>query len=210
MDPQEADLARTVMGEICVVTRTKGQNSSSQKAANDTVQVISIRDRQDGWRAADVAIKGFRDNIYFHKAKGQVICGGNNWSKYRSGDYQPTPSKVLQGLPTFKGDLTTMERAIAVQWEGYADLFAGTIREIGNGATGTVAIVLPNNDGHCTGDYKASSRTAGTWSIKCTNGLAADGTYKAFGSGKGASGTGTDKKGRKVTYTMGGRPKRRH
>lgn len=204
VNPDEANLTREVMSEACVISRTKGANSSSRKADMEAITVMSIRDRHDGWRAADVAYRSFRDNIYFHTAKGQVICGGKNWEKFTTGVYQPSDSKFLQARADYRPESNGMERAIAVHWEGYAELFAGTIREIGNGAKGIVAITLPNNDGECTGGYEADSRTTGTWSIACTNGLSANGTFTAFGKGKGASGTGSDMQGRKVSYTMGG------
>ncbi|MBT6096238.1 MAG: hypothetical protein HOH04_15235 [Rhodospirillaceae bacterium] len=50
-----------------------------------------------------------------------------------------------------------------------------------------------------------TSRTEGTWTLSCTNDMAASGTLKAYGSGKGSSGVGKDTKGNTVTYTLGGR-----
>lgn len=205
VDPQEAELARSLISESCAVTKTKGSNETSRQAEAQQIAVMSIRDRHDGWRAIDAAMQGFRDNIYFNRKAGQVICGGKNWHTFTStaGAYTPSTSKILQALPEYQA--RGFERSIAVSWEGRPELFAGTIREVGTGETGTVAIVLPNNEGNCSGGYTATGRTTGHWTIDCTNGLNAKGTYTAFGDGKGASGIGVDNQGRKVTYTIGGR-----
>ena len=97
-----------------------------------------------------------------------------------------------------------MKRSIAVSWEGYTDLFSGVIEETRGGQGGNVQIILPNNDGTCNGRYDYASNDGGSWSVACTNSLAASGTFTAYGNGKGASGNGIDALGRKVNYTMGG------
>lgn len=91
-----------------------------------------------------------------------------------------------------------------MSWEGYDKLIAGeiTLDQSSNG--GTVSTTLPDGDGTCSGQYQMQDRTSGTWSLACTNGMAASGTLKAYGSGKGSSGEGIDAKGNKVTYTVGG------
>jgi hypothetical protein len=207
IDPTEADLALHVMGEVCVMNSMRGAHTRNRQLKLPQATVMSIESRHDGWRAADVAYKGFRDNIYFNKETAMVICGGKNWTAFTSstaGEHG-VRSKTLQKLPDYVATANIMDRSIAVSWEGYDTLFAGTIHELSNGANGTVAIVLPDNKGTCRGTYQTKTRTQGTWSISCTNGLAADGIFTVFGSGKGASGTGFDKLGRKVTYTMGGK-----
>lgn len=110
-----------------------------------------------------------------------------------------SPIKSSRG----KGTSSVQTRPIAVEWEGYVELIAGIIgyREADRG--GVVRMQLPSNDGQCTGNYQLFGHSEGTWSVACTNGLAASGTFKGFGAGKGASGSGTDVQGRKVRWTVG-------
>jgi len=95
-------------------------------------------------------------------------------------------------------------RPIAVEWEGYKDLVAGHIEYETNGKQATIWATLPNNEGRCTGRSELTSRQQGIWSVACTNGLAASGSFEGFGAGKGASGVGIDTQGRKVRFTLGG------
>ncbi len=99
-----------------------------------------------------------------------------------------------------KGD----SRPIAMNWEGYSKLIAGTVTLNQNKKSDSVAMTLPNGDGTCTGNYTMQNNTAGVWSLACSNGMAASGTLTAYGQGKGSSGEGVDTKGKKVTYTLGG------
>ena len=98
VDPKEADLVRYLMDETCAVTTTKSSNIRQKKADLDRIAVLSIHDRHDGWRAADIAFKGFRDNIYFNKGTAQMICGGKNWSSFKGGNYTASNSKILSEL----------------------------------------------------------------------------------------------------------------
>jgi len=68
---------------------------------------------------------------------------------------------------------------------------------------GAISLQLPNNEGSCTGIYNFGTKSKGTWALACTNGMAASGTFEAFGSNKGSAGEGTDTKGLKVKYTIG-------
>ena len=102
-----------------------------------------------------------------------------------------------------KGDSVVQTRPIAVEWEGYAELIAGIIGYSEADRVGDVRMLLPGNEGQCTGNYQLFRYSDGTWSVACTNGLAASGTFKGFGAGKGASGSGTDVQGRKVRWTVG-------
>lgn len=106
------------------------------------------------------------------------------------------PTKAEQQLYS-----STDKRSLAVQWEGYGNLISGIVEETPDKNGGIVNAILPNNDGTCKGRYNHN----GTWNIACTNGLAASGTFKNFGSGKGASGVGVDAFGRRVVFTMGGK-----
>ena len=99
-----------------------------------------------------------------------------------------------------------LRRSIAVSWEGYDNLFSGIVEERSHGRKGDVKIVLPKNEGECTGNYFATHSSGGWWNIICSNGLKASGDFTMYGAGKGASGSGKDAQGRRVTYTIGGVP----
>lgn len=94
-------------------------------------------------------------------------------------------------------------RPIAVEWEGYGKLIAGKIELDEKKGGGKMSMQLPDNDGSCTGSFKFSADTKGTWAMACTNSTAASGTFKTNGPNKGSSGEGADTKGRKVKYTIG-------
>ena len=106
--------------------------------------------------------------------------------------------------PGFSSQSGEQRRAIAVEWEGVAPLIAGevTLQQ----ANGELALSLPNGQGECTGSYFAidKQQRSGAWSVSCSNGLSALGTYTAHVRGKGASGEGRDKLGREVKYSIAG------
>jgi len=201
IDPKMATLAKNVLADSCALTSTKGSNSKSNDFKLDEIYISHIEEIRQGVYQASTYFRGFGSNITFDINKARAGCGANSTKLYPS-RYLTTYLAKLGKTPETK---PSEKRSIAISWEGYTDLFSGTIEELQNGASGNVKITLPNNDGKCSGQYKATSRTKGNWSISCTNKLRASGTYTAFGDGKGASGVGKDVKGRTVTYTLGGR-----
>ena len=92
------------------------------------------------------------------------------------------------------------ERALALTWEGYEDLIAGTIKFSENNNKGNIKLTLPNNDGSCEGSYSLQDDGKGTWQISCTNDMGAAGTLKW--SDSGTTGTGIDYKNKKVKFTV--------
>ena len=93
------------------------------------------------------------------------------------------------------------ERSIALQWEGYNDLIAGTIKFNEKNYKGTLKLPLPNNDGTCNGFYKLQEGGNGVWQMTCTNNNGASGTLKWDGSG-GVTGKGRDYKNKKLKFTV--------
>ena len=92
------------------------------------------------------------------------------------------------------------ERALALNWEGYEDLIAGTIKFSENNNKGNIKLTLPNNDGSCEGSYSLQESGKGTWQIACTNNMGAAGTLKWGDSG--TTGIGRDYKDKKVKFTV--------
>lgn len=206
LDTPDALLAKHILDTHCVISTSKGGGRSTESPVNKSrSHVYSVTERPNGWLAADISSpsprgRAFRGNIYFNKMTAEYACGTDNW---RAGN-DPSSSVGFYKTDLITPKPSTTKRSIAVSWEGYADLFSGVIEETGNGQGGNVQIILPNNEGDCTGRYDATSKTRGSWSVSCTNDLAASGTFTAYGKGKGASGNGTDARGRMVSYTVGG------
>jgi len=93
------------------------------------------------------------------------------------------------------------EGSIALSWEGYEDLIAGTVIYDEANYKGTLNLPLPNNDGTCDGTYSLQKGGKGTWQIACSNNMGAAGTLKWVKDG-GVTGTGRDHNDKKVKFTV--------
>jgi hypothetical protein len=93
------------------------------------------------------------------------------------------------------------ERSIALSWDGYEDLIAGTVKFDEADYKGTLSIPLPNNDGTCDGTYSLQEGGKGTWQIACSNNMGAAGTLKWTKNG-GVTGSGRDHNDKKVKFTV--------
>ena len=93
------------------------------------------------------------------------------------------------------------ERSIALSWDGYEDLIAGTVEFNEADYTGALNLPLPNNDGTCDGTYSLQEGGKGTWQIACTNNMGAAGTLKWTENG-GVTGSGRDHNDKKVKFTV--------
>tara|TARA_B100000902_G_scaffold393540_1_gene448007 strand:- start:1302 stop:2111 length:810 start_codon:yes stop_codon:yes gene_type:complete len=93
------------------------------------------------------------------------------------------------------------ERSIALSWDGYEDLIAGTVEFDETDYKGNLNLQLPNNDGTCDGTYSLQEGGKGTWQIACTNNMGAAGTLKWNKNG-GVTGSGRDHNDKKVKFTV--------
>jgi len=93
------------------------------------------------------------------------------------------------------------ERSIAVSWDGYNNLIAGTVEFDETDYKGTLNLPLPNNDGICEGSYSLQEDGKGTWQIACTNNMGAAGTLRWTKDG-GVTGSGRDHDDKKVKFTV--------
>ena len=93
------------------------------------------------------------------------------------------------------------ERSIALSWEGYSSLIAGSINFNEADYKGTLNLSLPNGDGDCSGSYLLQSDGKGTWQIACTNDMSAAGTLK-WNKTNGVTGSGRDYNDKKVKFTV--------
>ena len=90
---------------------------------------------------------------------------------------------------------------MALSWEGYEDLIAGTVNFDETDYKGTLNLPLPNNDGTCDGTYSLQKGGKGTWQIACSNNMGAAGTLKWTEKG-GVTGIGRDHNDKKVKFTV--------
>ena len=93
------------------------------------------------------------------------------------------------------------ERPLALSWDGYSNLIAGTVKFNESDYNGVLNLALPNNDGTCKGSYSLQADGKGTWQISCTNNMGAAGTLKWVKDG-GVTGTGRDHNDKKVKFTV--------
>jgi len=173
----------------------------------------------NGWHKVAVTSVSASGFVYANSESGNFVCGKKNWQSYatRNGiqgtwnlvkiDVAKTLAKAndmsTASNESQESDMKGDTRPIAVSWEGYETLIAGTATLVQRSGEGALNLNLPKNEGKCTGQYVMKSRNGGIWSVACTNGLAANGEFTSHGKGKGASGEGKDVNGKKVTYTIG-------
>jgi hypothetical protein len=213
--------------EGSLVTRHQMQKANS-------VTIRSISKGEDGWWRIGYIWSGNYWNFYANKNKRSAFCGEGDFRKrgyhfrkieatlsdnalrtaFIDGSHSPSSSQnksqaddtVKANTPESKPQSSAADtRPIAVSWEGYSELLAGTVSFTETKGKGVVNVSLPNGEGSCTGRYQFLNDSSGTatWAVACTNNLAASGTLKGLGKNKGSTGEGTDTKGNKVKFTMG-------
>ncbi len=199
------------------------EQTSGRKLTGDVKMATEVTIRrlfisETDWFKAEMQGNGVIDNVFYSPKNGRFICGQKTWDKYSDtkgvefkeyGTSEKTLGITNKNTPSnniSNTKPTDDKRSIAISWDGYQNLISGSIELAPNPKTvGLVSIKLPNNEGSCSGQTKQIDRKTGVWSISCTNGMSAAGTYDAYGDGQGASGTGTDSKGNKVRYTISAR-----
>ena len=113
----------------------------------------------------------------------------------------PKITKKKEPKKTVKKYELKGEKSIALSWEGYEELIAGTVNFDETDYRGTLKLPLPNNDGTCDGTYSLQEGGKGTWQIACTNNMGAAGTLNWDGNG-GVTGKGRDHNDKKVKFTV--------
>ncbi len=196
----QEERAAYIVASNCVTTR--GQSSytaQTQKIDTTKVHIYGLMNGEGGWVLIDARIRRVRDVIYYNLNSGETVCGFRNW-KTLGRKFHKAPGNV--DFFALSGSATET-RPIAVEWDGQSSLFAGYIEFSDTGRDGRISVTLPDNEGTCSGTYRYDADRHGTWSITCTNGLAASGDIQSYGKGQGASGEGVDARGNKVQFTIG-------
>jgi hypothetical protein len=144
------------------------------------------------------------DTIAFDFAKKVALLSG-----HKSGYVPPKmPEKLATAKPASPSDAGWRTVPFAASWEGRDDLLSGVLKyqdDKGRGAleAATGEVTCRGQWQFVSGTYGTSDPPTGTWSIACTDGRAASGTYVSDRLGKGV-GRGTDAEGRAVKITYGG------
>ena len=111
------------------------------------------------------------------------------------------PTKTKEPKKVLKKYKIKGKRSIALSWEDYDDLIAGSVNFEETDYKGTLNFSLPNNDGMCDGTYSLQDIGKGTWQITCTNNMGAAGNLKWFKDGS-VIGAGIDYDNKKVKFTV--------
>ena len=90
---------------------------------------------------------------------------------------------------------------MALSWEGYENLIAGSLKFDEKNYKGNINLSLPNDDGICEGNYILQDNGKGTWNLSCSNNMGAAGTLKWKKDG-GVTGIGRDFNDKKVKFTV--------
>ena len=128
------------------------------------------------------------------------FLGNSTSSTSSSNDLKKTEPKEIENKSVKKYELKG-ERALALSWEGYENLIAGTLAFDEKNYKGDIKLSLPNDDGTCEGNYILQDNGKGTWNLSCSNNLGAAGTLKWEKNG-GVTGIGRDFNDKKVKFTV--------
>ena len=203
----------------CITTNydTAGKQTTGNTKAATKPLIRRLFTSETDWYKVVASVNGVIDNIYYSSSSRKLICGQKLWDSFEDTKHiqfiEYGVSRITIGVreqanltPSNNQTQVIETRPIAVSWDGYSDLISGEIVFLKSApGTGNVKITLPKGDGTCSGRSKAIQPSNGVWSLSCTNGMSAAGTYESYGDGKGESGAGTDANGREVRYTIGGR-----
>lgn len=117
---------------------------------------------------------------------------------------QGRQASAVAALPAPRPSTLQLRNPLTGRWEGVADSMTGIAESTDDGTGGTVSFALPGGNDTCKGTFLyAAGRTSGRWTAACTNELTASGTFESLGTNKGFRGTGTDNRGRLVSFTIG-------
>ena len=178
------------------------KNSKNPKGLNLSKELKHGRDhvaqiiKDGGYYSGDITLlKGYK-KVGREKDGSKNLSSTTTKAKITKKDEKKKESKKVVKKYELKG-----ERSIALSWDGYEDLIAGTVEFDEADYKGTLNLPLPNNDGICEGTYSLQEGGKGTWQIACTNNMGAAGTLKWTKNG-GVTGAGRDHNDKKVKFTV--------
>jgi hypothetical protein len=108
-------------------------------------------------------------------------------------------------VPKWPTSTKTEKRPIALHWEGKNQLMIGEVELPVSGANGKVSFSLPDNSGKCSGTFGFRDRSSGVWAAACSTEETLSGSFISAGQGRAITGTGTDREGNAIKFTIGPR-----
>ena len=178
------------------------KNSKNPKGLNLSKELKHGRDhvaqiiKDGGYYSGDITLlKGYK-GVSREKDGSKNLSSTTTKAKITKKAEKKKESKKVVKKYELKG-----ERSIALSWDGYENLIAGTVEFDEADYKGTLNLPLPNNDGTCEGTYSLQEGGKGTWQIACTNNMGAAGTLKWTKNG-GVTGSGRDHNDKKVKFTV--------
>jgi len=186
-------------GDNCYPSHMKAMNECTKKskARGNGRCFVFAKARKIVWDSKNIKLR-----TKFDEDEIRRIFQENNWlgslsnQTIKSNKVDKKENKKITKKYELNG-----ERSIALSWEGYKELIAGTVTFNEADYKGTLNLPLPNNDGSCDGSYSLQQGGKGTWQIACTNNMGAAGTLKWTENG-GVTGSGRDHNGKKVKFTV--------
>lgn len=210
LSPEDTRIAGRVAEAVqrkCIHYRY-AEGATPQKTSGDLKfsappQIRRLFTSPTGWAKAEFFGDGVWSNVYYHEASDRIACGDALWQTNTSnaGVVFTEVRPVGAARPASVAIATI--RPLAVQWDAQGGLLSGTVRLVEQGRRGTIQVDLPEGRGSCTGAHEMQADGRGVWSVACSNGATASGTFQALGAGKGSTGSGADAKGGKVQFTIG-------
>ncbi|MCZ6623818.1 MAG: hypothetical protein O7B35_06240, partial [Deltaproteobacteria bacterium] len=127
-------------------------------------------------------------------------------------DEVPEPPAGYKAAKAGKGIEEGVELPLKARWEGIQENLTGKFLAASTNRSGRIWFALPGKSGECTGEwshesgeYETPEPHTGSWSLLCTNGMSASGTYVSSEPRKG-TGKGKDRNGNVVNFTFGPQP----
>ncbi len=125
------------------------------------------------------------------------------------GDEVPEPPAGWKAVKAGKSIEGAIELPLKARWEGIQEDLSGKFLTASMMCGGRIWFALPSKSSECTGEWSHESGTyetpdlpTGTWSLLCTNGMSASGTYISTEPGIGTGG-GKDRDGNVVNFSFG-------
>jgi len=117
----------------------------------------------------------------------------------------PNPASTNRSSPPVQ----LRSAPLALSWDGVAQLASGTMRFAdSNSGKGPIEVSISNSSTckgewqYVAGAYNTQDLPRGTWTLRCSDGVSANGFYRSISPGKG-NGSGQDSRGRAIKLTYG-------
>ena len=199
VDPIEGLLIQRLAAENCAI--------SGEPVLLQDVMVMNINDGSfETERVANVGLNGLNTNLYYIKRTAQMAC---NFGDYHTSqtllDLGGGRDKRIKHRRIQNTSIYKEIRKLHVQWDGFDETLTGTIRVVGNGKNGTIAIQLPGAQGTCIGSFRHPPKSGygAYWHVTCPDERVVSGKFETEGIKMGAVGGSNADQNDTVTFVVG-------